>query len=170
MTTPHRQVAVVVGATSKWQADGRNTKLAHGRELDDSGLPVEVRWGVGGALAQKFAAEGFLVVLTLASLALGMVLAILSQTESQAVQFAMLALLAGLFFSGFILSIEGLQYPVKVISWLLPVTYGITSLQDVMLRGRDPAPERLAGLAALVVGYGAVAVIGLRRRLRVSTT
>jgi NAD(P)-dependent dehydrogenase (short-subunit alcohol dehydrogenase family) len=59
-----RPVAVVIGATSKWQADGRNTKLAHGRSLDDRGMPVGVRWGVGGALAQKFAREGFLVVLT----------------------------------------------------------------------------------------------------------
>src|SRR5918998_966211 len=57
-------VAVVVGATSKWQADGRNTKLAHGRAVDDSHLPVGVRWGVGGAIAQKFAAEGFFTVLT----------------------------------------------------------------------------------------------------------
>src|SRR6516165_3333348 len=57
-------VAVVVGATSKWQADGRNTKLAHGRVLDDSDLPVGVRWGVGSAIAQKFAQEGFMVVLT----------------------------------------------------------------------------------------------------------
>jgi len=57
-------VAVVVGATSKWQADGRNTLLAHGVELDDSDLPVGIRWGIGGAVAQKFAAEGFLVVLT----------------------------------------------------------------------------------------------------------
>jgi NAD(P)-dependent dehydrogenase (short-subunit alcohol dehydrogenase family) len=59
-----RPVAVVVGATSKWQADGRNTKLAHGKTLDDSHLPVGVRWGVGGAIAQKFAQEGFLTVLT----------------------------------------------------------------------------------------------------------
>ena len=64
MTTPERRVAVVVGATSKWQADGRNTKLAHGRELDDTDIPVGARWGIGGALSQKFAAEGFLVVLT----------------------------------------------------------------------------------------------------------
>ena len=28
-----RPVAVVVGATSKWQADGRNTKLAHGKPV-----------------------------------------------------------------------------------------------------------------------------------------
>ncbi len=64
MNSTRKPVAVVVGATSKWQSDGRNTKLAHGRALDDSDLPVGVRWGVGGAIAQKFAKEGFFVVLT----------------------------------------------------------------------------------------------------------
>jgi NAD(P)-dependent dehydrogenase (short-subunit alcohol dehydrogenase family) len=59
-----KQVAVIVGATSKWQSNGRNTLLAHGRAMDDSDLPVGVRWGVGGAIAQKFAQEGFFVVLT----------------------------------------------------------------------------------------------------------
>ncbi|MEO6653372.1 MAG: ABC transporter permease [Ilumatobacteraceae bacterium] len=57
-----------------------------------------------------------IVGVLLSSLALGMVLAIVSGTESQAVQYAMLALLAGLFFSGFLLPISGLGYPVKVIS------------------------------------------------------
>ena len=64
MNSNRKPVAVVVGATSKWQSDGRNTKLVHGKELDDSDLPVGVRWGVGGAIAQKFAKEGFFVVLT----------------------------------------------------------------------------------------------------------
>ena len=64
MTTNSRPIAVIVGATSKWQGDGRNTKLAHGSEVDDSGLPIGARWGIGGALAQRFASEGFLVVLT----------------------------------------------------------------------------------------------------------
>ena len=64
MSPTRKQVAVLVGATTKWQADGRNTKLAHGKALDDSDLPVGIRWGVGGAVAQKFAKEGFLVVLT----------------------------------------------------------------------------------------------------------
>jgi NAD(P)-dependent dehydrogenase (short-subunit alcohol dehydrogenase family) len=62
--TAGKPVAVVIGATSKWQADGRNTKLAHGRALEDRDLPVGVRWGVGGAIAQKFAQEGCFVVLT----------------------------------------------------------------------------------------------------------
>ena len=64
MTSNRRPIAVIVGATSKWQADGRNTKLAHGGEVDDRDLPVGARWGIGGALAQRFASEGFLVVLT----------------------------------------------------------------------------------------------------------
>jgi len=59
-----KPVAMVIGATSKWQSDGRNTLLAHGRALDDSGVPVGARWGVGGAIAQKFAQEGFFTVLT----------------------------------------------------------------------------------------------------------
>ena len=69
MNSNHKPVAVVVGATSKWQSDGRNTRLVHGKELDDSHLPVAMRWGVGGAIAQKFAQEGFFVVLTTRSAA-----------------------------------------------------------------------------------------------------
>ena len=64
MNSTRKPVAVVVGATSKWQSDGRNTKLVHGRVIDDSDMPVGIRWGVGGAIAQKFAQEGFFVVLT----------------------------------------------------------------------------------------------------------
>ena len=59
-----KPIAVIIGATSKWQADGRNTRLAHGKVLDDKTMPAGARWGIGGALAQKFAAEGFLTVLT----------------------------------------------------------------------------------------------------------
>jgi len=102
----------------------------------------------------------------LASLALGMVLSSISSTESQAVQFAMLTLLAGMFFSGFILGLDNLAYPVKYISWTLPVTYGIRSFQTVMLLGERPATEDIVGLATLVVVYGSIAVFALRRSLR----
>ena len=64
LTRRGKQVAVVIGATSKWQADGRNTLLAHGHPVDDSDVEVGVRWGVGGAVAQKFAQEAFFTVLT----------------------------------------------------------------------------------------------------------
>ena len=64
MNSTRKPVAVVVGATSKWQSDGRNTQLVHGKAIDDSELPIGVRWGVGGAISLKFAKEGFFVVLT----------------------------------------------------------------------------------------------------------
>ncbi len=64
MDSTRKPVAVIVGATSKWQSYGRNTHLVHGRAIDDSDMPVEVRWGVGGAISLKFAKEGFLVALT----------------------------------------------------------------------------------------------------------
>jgi ABC-2 type transport system permease protein len=108
------------------------------------------------------------VGLLLASLSLGMLLASAARTESQAVQFAMLALLGGLFFSGFILPVDGLSYPVRIVSWLLPVTYGIDALQDIMLRGVEPSTSTLAGLGALVAVYGVLAVLALRRRLVVA--
>ena len=60
-----RPVAVIVGATSKWRADGPNTRLVRdGATVDDAEVPVSARWGAGGAIAQKFAREGFFVVMT----------------------------------------------------------------------------------------------------------
>ena len=55
-----KEVCVVIGATSKWQSDGRNTILAHGHAVDDSDVEV----GVRGAIAQKFAQEGMFTVIT----------------------------------------------------------------------------------------------------------
>ncbi len=62
--TKGKQVAVVIGATSKWQSDGRMTNMLHGHDVDPNIVPVGVRWGVGGAIAQKFAQEGFFTVVT----------------------------------------------------------------------------------------------------------
>ena len=60
MNSTRKPVAVVVGATSKWQSDGRNTQLVHGRAIDDSDLPAGVRWGVGGAISSKVCKGGIL--------------------------------------------------------------------------------------------------------------
>jgi NAD(P)-dependent dehydrogenase (short-subunit alcohol dehydrogenase family) len=62
--TKGKKVCVVIGATSKWQADGRMTNMLHGGNIDENVVPVGVRWGVGGAIAQKFASEGFFTVVT----------------------------------------------------------------------------------------------------------
>lgn len=104
--------------------------------------------------------------LILASIGLGLVLSLLARTDSQAVQYAMLALLAGLFFGGFFLDLDSFRYPVKIVSWLLPITYGVRLLRDVMLRGAEPQLIDLVGLATFTVVAALIAWGLLARRLR----
>lgn len=81
-----------------------------------------------------------------ASLSLGFFISLSATTDSQAIQWAMLILLASIFFGGFILALYRLWLPVQTVSWALPVTYGIALLQSVMLRGQPPGQLLLAGL------------------------
>lgn len=83
------------------------------------------------------------------SLGIGFAISIVSQTDSQAVQYSMIILLASVFFSGFIMSLDMLWEPVRVISWLLPTTYGTLLLRDIALRGIDPNWALLGGLIAI---------------------
>jgi ABC-2 type transport system permease protein len=76
-----------------------------------------------------------IALLTLASLAVGLFIAVISDSERQAVQLSLLLLLASVFFSGFVLPIEEFTPPVRIASYVLPVTHGIRLIQDVMLRG-----------------------------------
>jgi ABC-2 type transport system permease protein len=82
------------------------------------------------------------------SLGIGFAISIISQTDSQAVQYSMIVLLASVFFSGFIMSLDNLWEPVRVISWLLPTTYGTLLLRDIALRGIAPNWALLGGLIA----------------------
>jgi ABC-2 type transport system permease protein len=87
-----------------------------------------------------------LFALLCASLSLGFLTSLLAKTTSQAIQSAMLLLLASIFFSGFFLALYRLWEPVRAISWALPVTYGINLLQSVMLRGQTPSIVLISGL------------------------
>ena len=74
-------------------------------------------------------------LLIVASLGLGLLISIVSDSERQAVQLSLLVLLASVFFSGFVLPISEFSTPVRVAANLIPVTTGIVLMQDVMLRG-----------------------------------
>jgi ABC-2 type transport system permease protein len=100
-----------------------------------------------------------------ASVGLGFVISLMSGNDTQAVQYAMLVLLASLFFSGFFLSLDQLGPAAHVVSWLLPVTYGMRLLRDVMLVGRPLDLQVTLGLAAYGVAMFVLAWYGTRRRL-----
>ena len=89
------------------------------------------------------------LALLFTSLSLGFAISVISQTDSQAVQFSMIVLLASIFFSGFFIALHRLLTGVQIVSWLLPATYGTVMLQDVMLRGKVPNPLLLTGLLSL---------------------
>jgi ABC-2 type transport system permease protein len=82
----------------------------------------------------------------------------------------MILLLASLFFSGFFLSINQLQDEAKWVSLLLPVSYGMRLLRDVMLRGAPIDREVFAGLVIYGVVMFALAWLGTRRRMSIART
>jgi len=100
-----------------------------------------------------------LILLTVASLGWGFFISLFSNRESQSVQLSMLILIASVFFSGFFLPLFGLQPAVRVISFVLPVTYGIQALQGIMLAGRAPAWGTLSPLAGLGLGFYVVCTL-----------
>jgi ABC-2 type transport system permease protein len=104
-----------------------------------------------------------LAVLLLASLALGLVVGLVSDSERQSVQLSLLLLLGSVFFSGFVLPLRDFSEPVRAIAYLLPVTHGIDLVHDVMLQGWIAAPWHLAALGVLSAALLLAAWLGMRR-------
>lgn len=106
---------------------------------------------------------GTVALLLVASLGLGLLIATVSDSERQAVQLSLLVLLASVFFSGFVLSIDEFNAPVRAVAYLLPVTHGIRLLQDVMLRGSTTNVWEFGALAAIALVTLVAAWLFLRR-------
>lgn len=105
-------------------------------------------------------------LLLVASLGLGLLISVVSDSERQAVQLALLTLLASMFFSGFVLRISEFQPAVQVAAYALPVTHGISLLQDLMLGGTVTQPWQLLALAGIAAVLLLVSWLLLRRELR----
>jgi ABC-2 type transport system permease protein len=105
-------------------------------------------------------------LLLLASIGLGLLIAVVSDSERQAVQLSLLVLLASVFFSGFVLPITEFTQPVRAVAYTLPVTHGIRLLQDLMLRGTTTHAWEFLALIAIATVTLVLAWIGLRRGMR----
>ena len=106
-----------------------------------------------------------LAVLVFTSLGIGFVFSLLARSDSQAIQFSMIVLLATVFFSGAFVNLDTLHGTVRLISWTLPATYGITLLQNIMLRGSGADPTLLLSLTAIGIGLFLAALWLLQRRM-----
>jgi ABC-2 type transport system permease protein len=109
---------------------------------------------------------GTMVLLALTSLGIGLVISLVSASEQQAVQLAMLVLLASIFFSGFAFAIDLIGWPSRGVSYALPATYAIETFQDVMLRGVFREARNLYVLGAAAAGLFLVTVGLMKREFR----
>ena len=127
-------------------------------------LTLLVIYGLAVPMLGAWLSYGLVIAaLIFTSLGIGFVISLLAQTDSQAVQYSMIVLLASVFFSGAFLALQTLWEPVRVVSWALPATYGILLLQNIMLRGHLADPILLGGLTAIGGGLFIVALWLLHR-------
>jgi len=109
---------------------------------------------------------GIVLLLTFASLGYGLLISLVADSERQAVQLSMLILLASVFFSGFVLPVADFARWMQYVAYALPVTHGIASLQELMLRGRVVDTWMLGALLAIGVVLYVGSLMRLRRILR----
>jgi ABC-2 type transport system permease protein len=105
---------------------------------------------------------GIVLLLTFASLGVGLLISLIADSERQAVQLSMLVLLASVFFSGFVLPVTDFAEWTQYLAYILPVTHGIATLQEHMLRGVVASTWMLWAL----LGIGIVLYLGSLIRLR----
>ncbi len=109
---------------------------------------------------------GIVLLLTFASLGVGLLISLIADSERQAVQLSMLVLLASVFFSGFVLPVSDFAEWTQYLAYALPVTHGIGLLQELMLRGTLTQLWMVGALAAIGLILYVGSLLRLRRVLR----
>jgi ABC-2 type transport system permease protein len=117
-------------------------------------------------LGSPLIVAGVVALLVLASLGLGLFISVVSDSERQAVQLSLLLLLASVFFSGFVLSIDEFSPAVRNAAYALPVTHGIRLIQDLLLRGTTTAWWEVASLGVIAGALFLATWVLLRRSMR----
>lgn len=107
-----------------------------------------------------------LLALMFASLGIGFFISLVSETTSQAVQFSMLALLMSIFFSGFFLDLRLMLDQVRILSYIIPVTYGMQMLQEIMFRANPINLVLMTGLLGIGVVFFILSWFLLNRQMR----
>jgi ABC-2 type transport system permease protein len=105
---------------------------------------------------------GIVLLLTFASLGVGLLISLIADSERQAVQLSMMLLLASVFFSGFVLPVIDFAEWTRYLAYSLPVTHGIALLQEHMLRGE----VQQTWMVGVLAGIGLVLYVGSLMRLR----
>jgi ABC-2 type transport system permease protein len=112
---------------------------------------------------------GIEALMAIAAVNLGIFLSMFARTEFQAVQFIPLVIVPQFLLSGILFSVNSEPKPLQVLSDVLPLTYAVNGLRDVMIRGADLSWGSLQLDVGVVAGFIVVLVVAagttLRRRI-----
>ena len=112
---------------------------------------------------------GIEALMAIAAVNLGIFLSMFARTEFQAVQFIPLVLVPQILLSGILFPVGTEPKPLQVVSDVLPLTYAVNGLRDVMVKGADLTWSSLQLDAGVVLGFVVLIVIAavatLRRRI-----
>jgi ABC-type multidrug transport system permease subunit len=77
-------------------------------------------------------------IFILTSLGMGLLISILCSTQVQAIQLTVAIFLPSLLLTGFVFPLEPMPWLIKVISYLLPLTYYLEIIRGVVIKGVGP--------------------------------
>ena len=109
---------------------------------------------------------GIEVLLAVAAVNLGIFLSAFARTEFQAVQFIPLVVAPQILLSGFIVPVSAEPEWLQVISNVLPLTYAVDALREVMLKGSDFATAAVQRDVAVIGGFCVAAIVAAAATLR----
>ena len=109
---------------------------------------------------------GIVTLLALTAVNLGIFLSTFARNEFQAVQFIPLVLVPQILLSGLLVPVETQPDWLQVVSNVLPLTYAVDALREVMLRGADLATAAVQFDLAVLAGYCVLAILAASATLR----
>jgi ABC-2 type transport system permease protein len=108
-------------------------------------------------------------LMALTAVNLGIFLSMFARTEFQAVQFIPLVIVPQVLLSGILFPVSTEPGPLQVVSNVLPLTYAVNGLRDVMVKGADLTWSSLQLDTGVVAGFCVVLIVAgvatLRRRI-----
>ena len=112
---------------------------------------------------------GMEALMAIAAVNLGIFLSMFARSEFQAVQFIPLVVVPQVLLSGIIFPVSTEPAPLQVLSNVLPLTYAVNGIRDIMVKGADLTSPSLLLDAGVVLGFVVVLIAAgtatLRRRL-----
>ncbi|MDQ6747752.1 MAG: ABC transporter permease, partial [Candidatus Dormibacteraeota bacterium] len=111
----------------------------------------------------------FTALIGLGAANLGIFISVFSRSEFQAVQFVPVVVAPQVFLAGLIFPVDTEPWPLRLVSDVLPLTYGIRGLRDVMIHGSGLATGEVIRDLLVLLLFAVLALVAsgasLRRRV-----